>query len=46
MFIHIHHEEITQYELPTDHNGVSSIDESMSNQYRPKQLILLASAGC
>jgi len=30
MFIHINHEEVTQ--LPTDHNGVSTIDECMSHQ--------------
>jgi len=28
MFVHINREDITQF--PTDHNGVSSIDENMT----------------
>jgi len=30
MFIHINHEEVTQ--SPTDHNRVSTMDESISQQ--------------
>jgi len=30
MFIQMNHKEVTQ--LPTDHNGVSTMNESMSHQ--------------